>query len=522
MKAAGTPSRWPVRAAAILLAMAFLVLVARFWHPVYGFTRFLQLDASNDETKIGAFRTHPVYVYRDTGGYDGLYYAQIAYDPTLTDPELAPAMDNLGYRGRRILPSALAWLLAGGQPAWIANVYSVLNVAAWLGLAVVLWRLLAVADWRGLAAWAGVLFSAGALGSVRFALTDLVALAFLSAGLLALERGRARTGTGLLAAAALSRETSLLALIGSVRRPWFSRENLRRVLLAAIPLAGWLIYLRWRLGPSAPGWANFSAPFTGLAGKWRADLAALAHPAAGDGGLAWATLAATLGLAAQAAFFAVRPRWSEAWWRVGAVYTGLMICLGPAVWAGFPGAATRVLLPLTLAFNVLAARSRVSPGWFAAGNLTLFSGLLMMSGVHHDTRELGAARIGGAGVVAQVNDGWYGVERSGRHTWSWSRGHGTLALEAWPQDERELRIDCFLRSLKPLTVTVTQDGALRWRGAVGSAPVAIAFPVSIERGRARLEFSTDTAGAREEPALGGRTLAFAIYDLRFGLPEMSR
>ena len=77
------PISWPLRCAALLAVALLLGLVARFWHPVYGLTALIQLDASNDEVKISAFRAQPVYVHRDTGGYDGLYYAQIAYDPIL-------------------------------------------------------------------------------------------------------------------------------------------------------------------------------------------------------------------------------------------------------------------------------------------------------------------------------------------------------------------------------------------------------------------------------------------------------
>ena len=92
-------------------------------------------------------------------------------------------MGNVPYRARRILGSALAWLIAGGNPAHIANVYSGLNIAVWLVLAVLLWRLLPVNDARSWVAWAGVMFSAGALHSVRLALTDLLA-ATLTAGAL--------------------------------------------------------------------------------------------------------------------------------------------------------------------------------------------------------------------------------------------------------------------------------------------------------------------------------------------------
>ena len=112
------------------LLSLFALLVARFWHPVYGFTAFFQLDGSNDDLKISAFREFPVYVHRGTGGYDGLYYAQIAQDPTLRNPELPRAMDNFAYRARRILPPALAWLAGLGRPAWVIEAYALLNVVA--------------------------------------------------------------------------------------------------------------------------------------------------------------------------------------------------------------------------------------------------------------------------------------------------------------------------------------------------------------------------------------------------------
>ena len=113
--APSSPPRWLVRAAGLAAVAVFLVLIGRFWRPVYGFTALIQLDAPNDDLKIAAFREVPVFVHRDNGGYDGLYYAQIAHDPTLRAPELPRAMDNFSYRARRILPSAFAWLLGAGQ-----------------------------------------------------------------------------------------------------------------------------------------------------------------------------------------------------------------------------------------------------------------------------------------------------------------------------------------------------------------------------------------------------------------------
>jgi hypothetical protein len=520
MTAAGRHSSpLPVRLAAILLVGGFLLLVARFRDPVYGFTRFLQLDASNDAIKLEALRSHPVYVYRDTGGYDGLFYVQIAHDPSISDPQLRVAMTDLSYRARRILLPAAAWLLAAGQAGWIAPVYAALNPIVWLAFAWLLWRLLAVDRGGALLAWAGVLFSAGVLASVRFALTDLPALLLVALGLSAVERNRARYGSGWLAAAALSRETSLLALGGALSRPWFSRRNLGLALLAAGPLALWLVYLRWRLGPASAGWANFSAPLSGLIGKAGSAFTAVAHPGPGEALTAWASLAALLALAAQVLFLLRHRRREDVWWRAGLGYAILLLCLGPAVWAGFPGAATRVLLPLTLAFNVLAVRTRAGVVWLVVGNLTVLSGLLMLRDVHHDIHELATDRVRGVAIVARTNDGWYGVERSAHHTWAWSRGQGGLSFESWPRENRDLRVDFSLRSLRPVTVTVAQGGTVRWRGHVGPALSPATAVVAVGPGAPPLRLFTDDPPATEAPEAGARTLAFAIYDLRPSLPE---
>ena len=104
MSAAASDRRWPGRTIGLITVAVFLALVARFWSPVYGFTSFIQLDSSNDALKIAAFREHPVYVHRDTGGYVGLYYAQIAYDPLLTSPGASCHRRWRGYSRPAIPP----------------------------------------------------------------------------------------------------------------------------------------------------------------------------------------------------------------------------------------------------------------------------------------------------------------------------------------------------------------------------------------------------------------------------------
>lgn len=510
--------RWTLRGSAVLAVALFLTLVAQFWHPVYGLTALIQLDAPNDELKISAFREYPVYVHRDTGGYDGLYYAQIAYDPTLRSPELPRAMDNFSYRARRILPPAVAWLFAAGQPATIVHVYSFLNVTTWLFMAALLWRLLGVSDIRGWLAWAGVLFSAGALSSVRLALTDLPMLALLTLAVIAAERARPRTAIAWLASAALARETALLGASGLLTRPWISVKNMRACAFVAAPLFGWLAYIRWRLGPADSGWANFTLPLAGYAEKIATTLVDLFY--LDDALLAWTTFLAVVGLTVQALFIVSRWRYfDKAWWRIGAAYTALMAMIGTAVWEGYPGACTRVLLPLTLAFNLLALRTRAALAWLILGNLGVGAGLLVLRDFPVNTHELFAGRTGGAATVIQIDTGWFGAEHTKKHVWSWSSGRSQLAVRTWGEVPVNARFDFGLRSLTPRTVILRSAEREIWRGQVGEKTTRFSVPLRLVPGDMRLEFSTDSPATRESANADARALAFALYDPRLSVPN---
>jgi hypothetical protein len=507
-----------VRAAGLLLAGAFVLLLLRFWHPVYRFTFFLQLDASIEDSQIPAFNKYPVFP--NTGGYDGQYYAQIAFDPTLRDPALVPATDNLAYRARRILPPALAWLLAGGNPAAIVHVYTALNIVAWIALAVLLWRFLPVRDVRGLLAWTGVMFSAGAIGSVRLALTDLIALAIIAASLFAAEKNRSSLAAGLAGLSGLTRETSLLALGGMLRAPWLSGRNLARVIVAIAPLAIWLFFLRARFGSIEAGWGNFALPVAGLALKIQQNLHAVLHGNPDHVALAWTGLLSTTALIVQAAFFLTRWKPDDAWWRVGAPYVVLMLFLGNAVWEGFPGAATRVLLPLTLAFNVSVVRRRAGLVWLLLGNLAVASGWQTLTSVPTDPTDLSSARAHGLALVARTGPGWYGVERNSRHAWSWNSGDGKLLVKSWPAvSRRTVEFRGELRSLAPCNVTVTQGGRVVWRGVSTNVKTPFGFSFVVADGGAELEFSTDAPGVRENASPDARTLAFAVYDAQLVISE---
>ncbi|MEO5959625.1 MAG: hypothetical protein ABIZ49_03825, partial [Opitutaceae bacterium] len=411
-----------VRVAGLAAVAAFALLAGRFWHPHYGFTVFLQLDSEDAAVAIPELKARPVYVFPGQDGYDGFSYAQIAFHPLLDSPALQPAVGNVPYRARRILGSWLAWLLAGGAPERIAHTYAALNLGVWLVLAWFVWRLLAVADWRGWSAWAGLMFSAGALHSVRLALTDLPGVTLLAAALWLAERGRNRVALVALAAAGLARETVLPGVVALWRGPWNSPRawlaNAARAIAVAVPLALWIGYVRWKAGPANQGFGNFSWPATAWVEKWLATVAEFSR-APQFTWLIATTLLATMGLTVQAVYFLRRWMPGDAWWRMGAVFSLLMLLLGWSVWEGHPGAATRVLLPLGLAFAVQTVRRRESAAWLIAGNLSVFAGVLALWSVPRPVDEFAAGRSGGGSYVARLGEGWSGTERNARDVWAW-------------------------------------------------------------------------------------------------------
>jgi len=510
MTAAAAPRRWQV--AGFAAAAFFLILVARFWDPVYRLTGLLQLDTANEATEISDFRRLPVYVYRNTGGYDGLYYAQLAYDPLLGSPELPAAIDNLYYRARRILPPALAWFLAAGRPEAIVHVYSFLNVGLWLGLAALLWRVIAVREGESWSAWACVLFSAGSLASVRFALTDLPAATLVVAAIFATECGRSGWSQVLMGAAGLSKETWLASIPALWTRPWLSGANLRRTVVSVAPLIVWIGYVRMKADPADAGWGNFTWPFMGLLEKIQATAAAFGRTS--DTVLVATTLLATLALVVQAAYITALPELGSPWWRLGAVGVLLMVFIGQPVWEGFPGAAIRVLLPLTLAFNVLVVRRKSGFGWLAAGNLGVAAGLLLLVRVPRDLRQIASDRFGGIAAVARLEEGWFDCEHTLSHVWSWSPGHARLEIEAWPKADASLRLTADMRSADARTVVVSQDGKELWRGSLNRAWTPIDLRLRLAAGSGHLEFSSSEPPVPENASPAARRLGFALHDVR--------
>lgn len=492
--------------------VVFLSCVAEFYQRDTGFSSLISIGDWFNERKVTALKQVPHYVYESSPGYDGAYYVQLALYPTLDNPELAEAIDNLPYRARRILFSWTAWVLGLGQPVWIVQMHALLNVLCWLGLAFVLLRWFPLTSWENLLRWAAVMFSHGVIMSVRHSLVDAPSLLLVALAMRWLEDGKKIGGAATLALAGLGKETSLLASAGidfewNKPRTWL-RPALT-VAAVALPLALWMGFIKWKFGPAEdPGLGNFTFPFAAYVDKFQS----IARDLREDSGwpLYWAVLATAIALGVQWLFFALRWRPGERWWRVGAAFAGMMIFLAVPVWEGYPGAATRVLLPMTLAFNVLVPRGLKWLPVLLLGNMTVASSVFEFS-PPHDFYKLGgpASKV----VAVAPARGWNGPERHMRDHWRWSPGRSELTLVNNSRFDLAVSIRGEALSVEgQRQVRVMLGNRLLWGEPVGRSPqVAMRFGFTLPPGETTLVFSSDRPG--QKVGSDPRDLAFQIANL---------
>jgi hypothetical protein len=269
--------------------------------------------------------------------------------------------------------------------------------------------------------------------------------------------------------------------------------------------------VRWKAGPAPQGFGNFSWPVIGWVEKWGEIVRDYGlHPE--FRWLTTTTLLALIGLTAQAAYFLSRWRVGNPWWQAGAGGVAMMVMLGTAVWEGHPGAATRVLLPMGVAFAVVAVRERAAWGWVVTGSLTVFSGVLALWHVPEAPREIASGRSDSGAYVARIDTGWFGVERHRTTAWSWSGSGAQLEIETAPRATQPLRVRLKLRGITPRDVDVLSGATVVWRGAVGERPAWVEFEATPqERGRLRLELRAAAPPVRENDHPDARALGFALY-----------
>lgn len=153
---------------------------------------------------------------------------------------------------------------------------------------------------------------------------------------------------------------------------------------------------------------------------------------------------------------------------------------------------------------------------FVAVNVAAAIALLATLSTQRAADELAVRRLGFAKASVALGDGWFPLERHARDEWTWSGGRAQLNLHlGGTHVPRRVTLRFALASVGRRTVTIRAGARELWRGEVGEQRVAVVIDaLELSPGDTTLEFTTDIAGINETPAAGGRTLAFALYNLR--------
>ncbi len=359
----------PWLALALLSCALFLAWVARFYHPGVGFSALIVMSEEHEDRRLPALRAIPRYLYGEDMEYDGAQYVQLAMVPLLRDPAIDRALDAPAYRARRILFCWTAYALGFGRPAWIVQAYALQNVLVWLILAWVITRWIPLTSPRFFALWFASMFSHGLLASVRLAVLDGPSLLVLALAVAAAEKGRTWIAAATLGIGGLGRETNLLGT-AAMPRPRGWRGWLRAAAAAIVivlPLLVWQDYVSSIYRSTTEGAALITVPFSAYVAEWNRTLRESVLFLFNRKTLA------LVALTVQVIYLGWTRKWATPWWRVAAAYAVLMFIVHTPVWEGYPGAITRVVLPLKFGFNVLLAQdqSRGFWAWFALGNLDL-------------------------------------------------------------------------------------------------------------------------------------------------------
>lgn len=511
---------WQRRFALIYLAClcAFARQIARFGDRHTGYSSLILFGDHFAPQRLRQLADVPLYTYARQVGYDGQFYAQIAVAGNPFDRDLLHALDAPAYRERRILLPLLVHAIGLGRPRLIIQAFALTNLFCLALLAALLARWwFPPTDLDNLIRWAGVLFGAGLVVSATRSLTDGPALLLIAIGARQLERGRTWAAAVVLGLAGLVRETSVLCAAafwpGATAAPaepiWVAR---RRALLAMLvcvgPIALWTAILFGHYGRIG-GLRNVAPPFFALASKAR-ELT--------DGW--WARgfdrvirdeLLVAVALAIQIGFLIVRPQPKQPWWRIGASFALFAAFLGWPVWEGFPSAAARALLPVSLAFNRLVPRTRRGLLLLAVGNL----GILALPNLFDSIVPTEQVAFAG-GIGAHFEGGWLLPERSGRDTWRWAPGTATLTLDNPNAGPRTVTLDFQLRSVsaRMVSASVATNPATARRFTLlpdRTTPGSLG-PLALPPGKTTVVFSTDSP-PWIEPGPERRPLAFSVHRL---------
>jgi hypothetical protein len=203
----------------------------------------------------------------DDIGLDGQMYYAIARNP-LHLREVAKDLDRPRYRLQRPLLPLLAWAMqpTGGGVGLVWALFFV-NLAGIVLGALATGRL--STNWQG-PPWAAAMFPLlpGAFWSLRFTLSDALALALALMALVLADRDRYMRAITVAMLAVLAKEQAILLFLG-----WaIHRRTKRDLLLLVVPtgvIIAWMGWLHVQLPADVNCAQDLGIPFMGLIGAWQ-------------------------------------------------------------------------------------------------------------------------------------------------------------------------------------------------------------------------------------------------------------
>jgi hypothetical protein len=519
------------RFAYALTALFFLALLMRFYSGETGFTSLIAFGEYNEQQFIPELKKLDYHVEERSWGYDAQWYVQLAVRPTLDGSEIATAIDNLPYRARRILFCWTAHALGCGQPAWVVQIYALQNVVCWLLLAWLLLHWFRPLDLNNLFRWWGVMFSFGLLVSVRNSLVDGPSLLLVVIGVRLVECGRPWLSALAMGIGGLGKETTIFAATALIRpdaRTWKSwAAMIATGLLVALPLALWTLVVVFMLGPvgTDTGSRAFGLPFVELAKKIGVTAQELGRDPANWDYLSSAVM--LISVITQFLLIAVRPLWKSPWWRVGAAYAALMIVLGEAVWEGYPGATSRVLLPMLVAFNVVVPKGRWWWIVLVLGNLSVVTSpsLLNFGGRGYmlgGPSALASSPSTGEPLRVRFDEGWFPAEKTIWDYWRWSDGRGAIRVQNPHTQNLVATLEFKMSSRSASEMALEVNGVERWRARTDQARRPAAVQVVLPPGETVLRFIMRGPLEPGEAQAQTRGPFFRLVDFRIVADELRK
>jgi hypothetical protein len=501
--AVGRRASWTL--AYVVLAALFVMQVARLHDARTGFTPLLIFGDYFAPVRLTRLRHVPVYTYRNTTGYDGQFYAQIAVAGSPFDPELSTALDAPAYRTGRILLPVLAHLAGLGRPAWVLRAYALSNVVCWLILAWgTAWWWFPPTGFDNFVRWTGTMFGAGMMVSVTRSLTDGPALLFIALGIRCIERNRRTLGAAILGAAGLVREMSILAVSAFVPPIPSEKNAWHRAFLAAaviLPAVLWAGILSAHYGISKGGLGTLGIPVIAFVDECK-NLGSIIRR--GNWLVARDGVYVTVAVFIQVAFVLGRPQPALPWWRIGAVFAVVALLLSHLAWEDPVGAVARQVFPLALAFNVVVPRTRRGLALLLAGNLTVLSASRTLDA---GPREQTTFALG---VTMDFASNWYEVEHLSKQTWRWSSGSAVLNFHNPTTRVLRMNLDFEIDARTARTVTLHVRDTYQVVALQAQHGVSVHFgPFDLPPGDT--PFALDTSEPPwTEPGAHGRALSFSV------------